>query len=406
MTLAEKAASVQTRYDNALARMAAKPALREDEDYVEFIADIKRQLDTLNALLRVQAEREERALLDDSDARMHAEAFIRILAEVGGPKQLRVWQKKGVGTRIYFPGELGYVSVGRDGSVWSMGPGGQTLAMTALYPAWRRAYNQANRLHAQAREEAFALAHPEEDEEPRRNPATMPTRAELLATGARRKKDERIFIDLRAYPDTHQAIARELLPDAYFYGGWRPGEIYYVIPKAPPDFIETVTPTPAEAKRDEAARQLEAIIRRHKALPPQENPHRAAGDLWRDLIIWMSGSDRTLGAHDRYLYLLDHPNKKNKRTRLPKHPFIPLQERPGLGVALYRSSVINAAKDFSHWHEGFKAAWEAFGGDARLSTVPGRSWCERCGGSGKLREYSHVESGVCFKCGGTGRTGS
>jgi hypothetical protein len=162
-TLAEKAASVQTRYDNALARMAAKPALREDEDYVEFVADLKRQLDTLNALLRVQAEREERALLDDTDARRHAEAFIRILGEVGGPKQLRVWQKKGVGTRIYFPGELGYVTVGRDGSVWSMGPGGQTLAVTALYPAWRRAYNQANRLHAQAREEAFALAHPEED---------------------------------------------------------------------------------------------------------------------------------------------------------------------------------------------------------------------------------------------------
>lgn len=29
--------------------------------------------------------------------------------------------------------------------------------------------------------------------------------------------------------------------------------------------------------------------------------------------------------------------------------------------------------------------------------------CTRCGGTGYLSEYSHVEGGVCFSCGGTGR---
>ena len=28
--------------------------------------------------------------------------------------------------------------------------------------------------------------------------------------------------------------------------------------------------------------------------------------------------------------------------------------------------------------------------------------CEKCGGSGYLPQYCHVENGVCFKCGGEG----
>lgn len=29
--------------------------------------------------------------------------------------------------------------------------------------------------------------------------------------------------------------------------------------------------------------------------------------------------------------------------------------------------------------------------------------CERCGGTGTIRGFSHVLGGVCFKCGGSGR---
>jgi hypothetical protein len=158
MTLAENVAHLQTRYDNALARMAAKPALREDEDYVEFVADIKRQLDAAKRLVASNERQRAQRRPDRDDARMHAEAFVRILAEVGGPKQLRVWQGADAGARVYFPGDLGYVTVSREGTVRDMARGGQTLAVTALYPAWRRAYREALRLHTQARDEARGLS--------------------------------------------------------------------------------------------------------------------------------------------------------------------------------------------------------------------------------------------------------
>lgn len=29
--------------------------------------------------------------------------------------------------------------------------------------------------------------------------------------------------------------------------------------------------------------------------------------------------------------------------------------------------------------------------------------CPRCNGSGRLDKYDHIRSGVCFKCGGTGK---
>lgn len=29
--------------------------------------------------------------------------------------------------------------------------------------------------------------------------------------------------------------------------------------------------------------------------------------------------------------------------------------------------------------------------------------CARCGGSGKIKKFKHVEGGVCFDCNGTGR---
>ena len=29
--------------------------------------------------------------------------------------------------------------------------------------------------------------------------------------------------------------------------------------------------------------------------------------------------------------------------------------------------------------------------------------CPRCGGEGRISYYSHIDSGICFQCGGTGR---
>jgi|GEM_PF-3064023 len=40
----------------------------------------------------------------------------------------------------------------------------------------------------------------------------------------------------------------------------------------------------------------------------------------------------------------------------------------------------------------------------RFSSIPYERICTRCGGSGYLPEYNHVEGGVCFACGGSGRS--
>jgi hypothetical protein len=148
-TLAENVASLQTRYDNALARMAAKPALREDEDYVEFVEDIRRKLEAAKRLVTANEQSVSDRLSAPEKARDHAEQFIRLLEEEGGPKHLRVWQRADVGTRIYFPGDVGFVSVGADGSIKTTLRGKQSLTVTALYPAWRRAFSAALRRHGE-----------------------------------------------------------------------------------------------------------------------------------------------------------------------------------------------------------------------------------------------------------------
>lgn len=144
----ERMADLQMQYDNALARMARKPALREDEDYVEFVEDIRRKLDALKRMAEHHAHAEADRLAAPARARDHAERFVQMLEEAGGPKHLRVWQKDAVGTRIYFPGDLGFVSVGADGSINTTQRGRQTLTVTSLYPAWRRAFNAALQRHA------------------------------------------------------------------------------------------------------------------------------------------------------------------------------------------------------------------------------------------------------------------
>ena len=143
----ERRADLQTQYDTALARMERKPALREDEDYVEFVEDIRRKLMAVTRLAESHAQNEAVRVAAPAKALAHAERFVALLEEEGGPKHLRVWQKDAVGTRIYFPGDLGFVSVGASGSVSTMLRGKQTLAVTALYPAWRRAFNVALRRH-------------------------------------------------------------------------------------------------------------------------------------------------------------------------------------------------------------------------------------------------------------------
>lgn len=40
--------------------------------------------------------------------------------------------------------------------------------------------------------------------------------------------------------------------------------------------------------------------------------------------------------------------------------------------------------------------------DSQLRYIKDMQICDRCGGSGYLPQYHHVEHGICFKCGGEG----
>jgi len=188
-------------------------------------------------------------------------------------------------------------------------------------------------------------------------------------------------------------------------------------------------PTPAEVKRDEAARRLAAIIQHWNAWYAERIAETPSSErylvynyiylpkVWTDLLLWLMGSDDVLGKHEKYLFLLDQPNRKNKQTYPPTPPFTPLQERRSTKLAFPASSFTYIGRQFGMGGtvedmpeandalREFSETWQAFDGGSRIKTVAGRTSCSRCGGSGKLREYSHVEGGVCFKCGGSGRSG-
>ena len=80
----------------------------------------------------------------------HAAAFVEALNETPGAPRARLWAKADrADVRVYFAGDLGYVSVGWDGSIGgaSVVPGRRSQSLTfspdSLYPAQRRAYRQA-----------------------------------------------------------------------------------------------------------------------------------------------------------------------------------------------------------------------------------------------------------------------
>jgi hypothetical protein len=112
--------------------------------------------------------------LDRKHAREHAEVLVDEVKRAGGPDRLGVWQKAGVGTRIYWPADLGFVSVGADGSVNALLRGKLTFDANALYKAWRQAWVAGLKAYQQAldaridrnteeREQLFAHENPPRD---------------------------------------------------------------------------------------------------------------------------------------------------------------------------------------------------------------------------------------------------
>lgn len=93
----------------------------------------------LRLLARAQARENLRnaARRTPAEARRFAERLAEILKGLGGPR-VNVWSREGVGTRLYFPGEVGFLSVGMDGTVSDRQRGKLVFLESALYPEQRK----------------------------------------------------------------------------------------------------------------------------------------------------------------------------------------------------------------------------------------------------------------------------
>ena len=80
----------------------------------------------------------------------HAAALVDALNETPGAPRAKLWTKADrADVRVYFAGDLGYVTIGWDGSIGGAAavPGRRSQSLTfspdSLYPSQRRAYRQA-----------------------------------------------------------------------------------------------------------------------------------------------------------------------------------------------------------------------------------------------------------------------
>jgi hypothetical protein len=137
-TEAEQAA--QAKVDALRVRLAKAT---DDPDWREHLQELlaraQADLRSAHALSAASAVNQAWRGLDQKHELANAEALAEAIRAAGGPKTLRVWRKDGVGTRIYFPGEVGFLTVSADGSVSEKLRGRLTFQVSGLYPAWARA---------------------------------------------------------------------------------------------------------------------------------------------------------------------------------------------------------------------------------------------------------------------------
>lgn len=140
-----------------LVRLRQKLArLGDDPDFVEYVQDMEQRL--------VEARRaEDSASRFGVEARVHeawreldrtfavqsAEILAAAIRDAGGPNTTRAWSKPGVGARVYFPGEAGYLTVEQDGSVSELSRGRLTFVESAFYPNWKRAVRAGRKAYMQ-----------------------------------------------------------------------------------------------------------------------------------------------------------------------------------------------------------------------------------------------------------------
>ena len=140
-----KLLELETKIAKAQARMSSVPELAEDPDYVELVNDWRRRADTLRMYIELRNNKPTLEQ-DQTDCRMMAERFIAAIQQHNGPRRLRLWQAPGKATtRIYFPDNLGFVSVYPNGDITTTQRGFETLSVRSMYPQWRAAYSAAIR---------------------------------------------------------------------------------------------------------------------------------------------------------------------------------------------------------------------------------------------------------------------
>jgi hypothetical protein len=135
---------------------ARRKAITDDPDWEEWLAHLAQRVEEAKAdaaayrtMQRERAAGDAASALDRTFALESAEALVAAIRDAGGPSQLRVWTKPGLGVRVYFPGAIGHLDVGQDGSISEVSRGKLHFAESGLYPAWKKAVREGRRMYLQ-----------------------------------------------------------------------------------------------------------------------------------------------------------------------------------------------------------------------------------------------------------------
>ena len=150
--LEETQARLDAEVDARQAKLdaARRKPITDDPDWDEWLAHLAQQVEKARAAAAAHRALRQASTAGDAVGRdfalQSAEALMDAIHAAGGPR-LRVWSKPGTGVRVYFPGEIGYLSVGQDGSVSETSRGKLHFNESGLYPAWRKAVREGRRVY-------------------------------------------------------------------------------------------------------------------------------------------------------------------------------------------------------------------------------------------------------------------
>lgn len=129
--------------------------VQDDPDWDDWLAHLRARVDEAalalthyRAGIRERQGAEALVALDHDHAVASAKELVDAIVAAKGPSGIRVWARPGHDVRVYFPGEVGYLTVHTDGSVGETARGRLTFMESGLYPAWRRAVRAGRAAYA------------------------------------------------------------------------------------------------------------------------------------------------------------------------------------------------------------------------------------------------------------------